>query len=522
MSNHKPVTRLIQLSLCTIVDNLDKFMAPYKDRWEEVVDEERPTFGRFDTVESYYLILIIEEIIKREELTYEYLKVLLPEDAESLSCDENTRFSCFGCKTIELISKRCPGFKVLHCHYEFIRLEDGVKRINLMLKESIQRLTLLQKIDFCDTWIKNETIKCIASYCTDLRELNLHRTNINKNEANSLLHESSVVKNSLTKLIIDETCVPTQSVEQCLLSLKNLTYFQSDRTIEATLKLFETVKHLADASDELPKFKTTVCKNKFHRTGVKRLTEDFAKWFVKKFPEELYNKFVSHLIISLKNITQLELSSWDEGHSVSLLLPAIISCKNLITLKLENFMFVDITLLGNSLKKLEKLTLINNIFVRSDDIQFENLKELQVLLFEDSFEGDYYRFHSENMNVPYLLLLSVLSSEKIEKVLFYNQSSFISPLMENLLERGCLRNIKELKVFKCLVGIDCIWQILNQNIPITDIVLGFCNISNDEVKQISNYCKRNNLATSITMVSEIPYYFKWLVPGVEIPYSRKQ
>ncbi|RXG68777.1 hypothetical protein Avbf_06911 [Armadillidium vulgare] len=410
MSNKKPVTRLIQLSLCTIVDNLDIFMAPYQDRWEEVIDEERPKFGRFGTVVSYYLILIIEEIIKREELTYEYLKVLLPEDAETLTCDENTRFSCFRCETIKLISKRCPGFKVLHCHYEFIRLEDGVIRSNLMLKESIQRLTLLQKINFCDTFIKNETIKCIASYCTDLRELNLHRSNFNENDVDSLIHESSVLKNSLTKLIIDETDVPPQSVEQCLLSLKNLTYFQSDRTIGATLKLFETNKHFAEASDEVPTFKTTVCKNRFHGTGKERLTEDFAIWFVKKFPEvnhlnfllqDFYNGFINSLIISWKNITQLELSSWDEGDSVSFLLPAIISCKNLITLKLENFIYVDITLLGNSLKKLEKLTLINNVFVRSDEIQFENLKELQVLLFEGSFERDYYRFHSENMNVPY-------------------------------------------------------------------------------------------------------------------------
>ncbi|RXG68779.1 hypothetical protein Avbf_06910, partial [Armadillidium vulgare] len=165
-----------------------------------------------------------------------------------------------------------------------------------MLSHSIPRLNLLQEINFCNTMIKNRTIRNISLYCPHLRELNLHRTNFSENHVDSLLGENSVIKSSLRKLIIDESYVLTRSVKRCLLNLNNLTHFQSDRTIEAALQLFEAVKHSAEASDTVPNFKTTICKNQFLGNGVERLSEDFLKWLVEKFPE------VKHLNISLLEI----------------------------------------------------------------------------------------------------------------------------------------------------------------------------------------------------------------------------
>ncbi|KAL7630385.1 UNVERIFIED_CONTAM: hypothetical protein RMT77_019457 [Armadillidium vulgare] len=158
---------------------------------------------------------------------------------------------------------------MIYCHYGLIRIDD-VPPINAVLK-SIRRLKLLQEINFCDTYIKNETIWFIALYCPQLRELNLHQTNFSNIDAGSLIDASSVIKKSLTKLIIHKSFVPTQSVEWCLLNLKNLTHFQSDRTIEATLKLFERIKDLKDALDEFPKFKTTICKNQIRWNWKRKL-----------------------------------------------------------------------------------------------------------------------------------------------------------------------------------------------------------------------------------------------------------
>ncbi|KAB7501225.1 hypothetical protein Anas_01833, partial [Armadillidium nasatum] len=291
--------------------------------------------------------------------------------------------------------KEFQNLKMLHFH-TFIESRVARKYANYALREAIQGLKFLQEINFYDCWLSRSTINSIALNCPNLRELYLHDTSIEDDDVKILLKKESVIKNSLTKLLIDETRIKEESIKQCLLNLQNLTYFQSDKTIQAALQLYEAVKHSAEASDAIPKFKTTVFKNIFFKTDEEPLTNDFLKWLVEKFPEvkylnillrEEYNEFVSSLIISWKYITQLELTSLGEEETVSALIPSIVSCENLITLKLEKFWNVDITPLGNKLKKLEKLTLINNIFVRrSQEIQFENLKELQVIFFSEESE----------------------------------------------------------------------------------------------------------------------------------------
>ncbi|RXG68780.1 hypothetical protein Avbf_06909 [Armadillidium vulgare] len=369
-------------------------------------------------LKSIHLNFIVEEILKRRDLfRYEYLNVLLPDETDSLNCDEITPFCPFDClRTVKLITKRCPTFKMLHFH-TYIESRRARKFANKALNEAIQGLKFLQEINFYDCWLSRSIIKSIALNCPNLRELYLHDTSIEDDDLKILLKKESVIKNSLTKLLIDETRIKEESIKQCLLNLQNLTYFQSDKTIQAALQLFETVKHSAEASDAIPKFKTTVFKNIFFRINKKLLTDDFLKWLGEKFPEvkylnillrEEYNEFVSCLIISWKHITQLELTSLGKEETVSALIPAIVSCENLITLKLEKF---------------------------------------------------------------WNLLLSVLSSKNIEKVFFCDQSSFISPLIKDLLERNCLRNLKELKVMRCFIGIDCIWELLRHAIPVTDIEL---------------------------------------------------
>ncbi|KAL7630384.1 UNVERIFIED_CONTAM: hypothetical protein RMT77_019456 [Armadillidium vulgare] len=122
------------------------------------------------------------------------------------------------------------------------------------------------------------------------------------------------------------------------------------------------------------------------------------------------------------------------------------------------------------------------------------------------------------MHLPYEFLLSIFSSENIEKVFLYDKSSFISFLVKNLLEMGCLRNLKELKVFKCLLVTDCIWELFDRVMLITNIELGFCdNISEKDVNLISTYCKKNNLSTTITLALENLYYLRWLVQDANVP-----
>ncbi|RXG68781.1 hypothetical protein Avbf_06908 [Armadillidium vulgare] len=541
----KPVADLRQLSVCCVVDNLERYVALYPNKSKEV-KVLRPKYGPFGPLQSTCLTFIIEEILKRRKLNLcEYFQYLLPEDTESLNCDEITPFSPFdSLKTIKLITKRCPNFKMLHFH-TYIENYDAMIFVNDVLSEAIQGLKFLQEINFYDCYLICSTLEIISLNCPNLRELNLHNTCIDDYEVKILLKDESVIKNSLTKLIIDATRIKVKTIKVCLLSLPNLTYFQSDKTIQAALQIFETVKHSAEASDAIPKFKTTVFKNIFFGTNEELLTDDFLKWLVEKFPEvkhlnlllqEEYNEFASCLISSWKHITHLELSSMGKEESVSALITSIVSCENLITLKLEKFWNVDITPLGNKLKKLEKLTLINNIFVRSQEIQFENLKELQVIFFpeesqedildsDDSvnvedYNDDFYKSYLENLNIPYTLLLSVLSSKNIEKVFFCDQSSFISPLIKDLLERDCLRNLKELKVMRCLIGIDCIWELLRHAIPVTDIVFFCCNISEEDVNKISTFCKENNLAISIKRTNILPYFLRLVGPGIPRQFQR--
>ncbi|RXG68778.1 hypothetical protein Avbf_06912 [Armadillidium vulgare] len=165
-------TQLKTLSLELIVDNFDsKYLVFYSERWNEITEENRPNFGPFGCQNCFLapstLILIIEELIRKEKLSYKHLKILLPNEAKRLSCNEDTEYTPFDCNTIELISKRCPNFEMLHYHKDEgkrSKYSDVCKVIN----RSIHRLKHLQEINFRDFIVQNDTIRIITLNCPHL------------------------------------------------------------------------------------------------------------------------------------------------------------------------------------------------------------------------------------------------------------------------------------------------------------------------------------------------------------------
>ncbi|KAL7630376.1 UNVERIFIED_CONTAM: hypothetical protein RMT77_019468 [Armadillidium vulgare] len=523
-------TQLKTLCLELIIDNFDsKYLGFYSERWDEITEENRPNFGPFGCQNCFLapstLILIIEELIRMEKLSYKHLKILLPNEAKRLPCHEDTDYTPFDCNSIELISKRCPKFEMLHYHKDVgkrSKYSDVCKVIN----RSIHRLKHLREINFRDFFVENYTIRIITLNCPHLKELNLRDTDLSDKALNYVYDDESVIINSLSKLNIDETVVSIESVAQCLLKLKNLTYFLSEETIQACLHIFEEKK-----SDALPNFEFTVFRGSLYLDNERLLNHEFLEWFTQKFTKvnhvifvatfENSESIITRIMRSWRNITHLELFSCDlyGGDSFNQLKPAFDCCKEtLLNLKLEAFVKVDIPYLGKVLKRLRKIYLFNNSYLKTDRIQpFEDLKEVEIILISVSFEVGRLKKNLGSMHLNYNSLLSIFKSKYLEKAFIYGQSRFTNVFMLNLLNLDYLRNLKELNLFSCPISIKSLYELFERGIPIKKIVIGFCPfIRVSEINELSVYIKENNYGASISTSMEIPYHLKSILKNMEL------
>ncbi|KAB7501222.1 hypothetical protein Anas_01831 [Armadillidium nasatum] len=489
-------TQLKTLCLELIVDNFDsKHLKFYSGRWNEITEESRPNFGPFGC------------------------------QTKRLPCNDDTDYTPLDCNTIELISKRCPKFEMLHYHKDLgIGIQYDHFDVCKVINRSIHRLKHLREISFRDFFVENDTIRIITLNCPHLKELNLRDTDLSDKALNYLYDDESVVKYSLSKLIIDGTVVSVESVAQCLLKLKNLTYFLSDETIQACLRIFE------EKSDSLRNFEFPAFRGSLYSENERLLNHEFLEWFTQKFIKvnhvifvaifEKSKSIVTRIVRSWRNITHLELFSCDLCRdSFSQLKPAFDCCKEtLLNLKLEAFVKVDIPYLGRVLKRLRKISLYNNSYLKTDVIQpFENLKEVEIILISVSFEVGRFKKNLRNMHLNHNSLLSIFKSKYIEKAFIYGQSRFTNRFMLTLLKLDYLRNIKELNLFSCPISIKSLWELFERGIPIKKIVIGFCPfIRVSEINELSVYIKENNYGASISASMEIPYHLKSILKNMEL------
>ncbi|KAL7630002.1 UNVERIFIED_CONTAM: hypothetical protein RMT77_019878 [Armadillidium vulgare] len=513
------------------VDNIDYHMAPYN--MDEITLENRPVDSTFYVQAPQTLNCIIDELIKREILTYEHLKVLLHENSLQLKCDENTEFTPYQPRFLELIFKRCNNLEVLHYHYYRGTVHEH-EILNALLNDSIPRLQNLSVINFCDARIEDQILRVIALNCKFLTSLNLHKTGVSVNGIRFLCGEDSVIKPSLERLISDYTNVSPLSVMLCLLAFMNLKHFVSDSTIWAVFRFLESMKGLVSKTGEIVQFKTSILKNNFetHRFGTP--DEDMLRKFLRMFPNIQHLIFTSvrrssiriiNLLILLMNVTELELSADVDRkgrnyYTFYSLKESLDRCGDKLTsLKLEKFLDVNVFYLATQCKNLKRLFLINNTYDDKSHFHkipnlFHELIELQIILVRSQVNHLYRElFLSE------AALYSLLSSSLLKKALIFCQARFSDIVMGDLFEDNHLQNLNEIFIYHCdQITNLTLWELVNNTRPIEKVETGFSTLIPDElVEMLKGYIKEKKLNVSISNVTNNPYFLRWSV--VDLPIS---
>lgn len=355
--------------------------------------------------------------------------------------------------------------------------------------------------------------------------MNLINTGLDDDGLDYIHDEESVIKYSLTTLLIEKASATIEAVVRCLVGLKNLTHFQFDKNIEYLLKYFDFIRE--SKSDTDPEFKTNIFKSTAKNVPSERLTPEFLNWLTEKFPKVthlvlfslnkvVYTNLINSLTTSWKYITHLELSSssWREDYHHCDVAFALSCCKeNLIALKLESFIEVNIFHLGDDLRKLEKLSFTNCTFLNGWEVEiFENLRELEIILFRFCFSNSEEQDFLVKAAMQHDVLKSILSSKNIEKLFIFDQYFFNCNLLHDLIDMGYLKNLRELEVFFCSIRTCGFMPLIDETFLIKKIVVGSCPyIRVKDAKKILNIIKKKNLTISFLIANEIPYRPRWLL-----------